>query len=85
LSIRKPYHISPSIERKSAMTGVIARLILRYIAGALIARGLLAPADGDWINGDPDLEELVTAGVGFVLMIGTEWFYRLAKKYGWTT
>jgi hypothetical protein len=67
------------------MTGLIARIILRYVAGALIARGLLAPSDGDWINGDPDLMEAVTAGIGFVIMGGTEIAYRIAKRLGWKT
>ncbi len=67
------------------MTGLIARIILRYVAGALIARGLLAPADGDWLNGDPDLMEAVTAGVGFAIMTGTEIAYRVAKRLGWRT
>lgn len=67
------------------MNGLVARLILRYVAGALIAKGLLTDPDGDWINSDPDLLELATAGVGFAVMGATEAFYRLAKKYGWRT
>lgn len=67
------------------MDGLVARLILRYVAGMLIAKGLLADPDGDWINSNPDLLELVTAGVGFAIMGVTEAFYRLAKKYGWRT
>jgi len=67
------------------MNGLLARLILRYVAGALIARGLLAPSDGDWINTDPDLMEAVTAGVGFAIMGATEYAYRLAKRMGWRT
>jgi hypothetical protein len=67
------------------MNGLLARLILRYIAGMLIAKGLLSDADGDWINSDPDLMELVTAGIGIAIAGATEWFYVLAKKYGWTT
>lgn len=67
------------------MSGLLARLILRYVAGALIAKGLLSDADGDWINADPDLMELVTAGVGFAIMFATEYAYRLAKRFGWKT
>jgi len=67
------------------MNGAIARIIIRYVAGALIARGLFSPADGDFINANPDIEEIMTAAVGAAIMAGTEVFYYLAKRWGWRT
>jgi hypothetical protein len=67
------------------MNGLVARIILRYVAGALIAKGLLADADGDWINADPDLLQAVTAGIGIAIGAVTEVAYRLAKRWGWRT
>lgn len=65
------------------MTGLIARIALRYIAGALVAKGLLSADDALAVNTDPDLVELVTAGLGIAIAAGTEWFYALARKLGW--
>ncbi len=65
------------------MTGLIARIALRYIAGALVAKGLLTADDAIAIKTDPDLVELVTAGLGIAIGVGTEWFYALARKLGW--
>ncbi len=65
------------------MTGLIARIALRYIAGALVAKGLLTADDALAINTDPDLVELLTTGLGIAIGVGTEWFYALARKLGW--
>jgi len=64
------------------MSGPIARILLRYIAGALVAKGLLDPDSAAFFNTDPDLIELVTAAVGVLMGLGTEFFYRLARKMG---
>ena len=61
------------------MTAVLARILLRYLSGFLIAAGYLLP--GTDLSLDPDL---VTA-CGFVLGIAVETYYGLAKKYGWPT
>lgn len=65
------------------MTGPIARILLRYIAGALVAKGILDPDSAALLNTDPDLIELATAAVGVLVGLGTEFFYRLARKMGW--
>ncbi|WEX07361.1 hypothetical protein [Chelativorans sp. AA-79] len=65
------------------MSGLIARIIIRYIAGALVAKGLLSAEDAYFINADPELVDLVTTTIGAGLMIATEWFYWLARKLGW--
>lgn len=65
------------------MAGPIARILLRYIAGALVAKGLLDPDSAAFFNTDPDLIELATAAVGVLMGLGAEFFYRLARKMGW--
>ena len=49
------------------MLPVVSRIILRYVAGALVAKGLLTADDAIAINTDPDLVELVTAGLGIAI------------------
>lgn len=56
--------------------GPIARIALRYGAGALLGTQV-----GDMLAGDPD----VVAAVAMVIAGGTEWAYREAKRRGWTT
>lgn len=61
------------------MTAVIARIALRYAAGALIAKGVLDPGTGDTIINDPDLQILAGAGIGVI----SEGWYVIARKLGW--
>jgi hypothetical protein len=63
------------------MTAVIARIVLRYAAGALIAAGYLDPHLGREIGADPDLIMLVGLGIG----LAVEGVYAVAKKLGWAT
>ena len=63
------------------MNAAIARIILRYLAGILIARGLISE---DFAQ-DPDVFMALEALVGFAIMAGTEVWYMLAKKLGWNT
>ena len=65
------------------MTGPFARILLRYLAGVLVARGLID--DGSVLSGDPDVLSVVETILGLLAAGASEaWFY-LAKKYGWTT
>lgn len=63
------------------MNLVIARLILRYLAGALIAAGYLDPTLGNTISADPDLIVLFGALVGAL----AEGLYIVARRRGWRT
>lgn len=65
------------------MYGLLARISLRYLAGALVAYGLISPGDASFINTDPDLVEAISAGLGVAIAVGTEWAYRLARRLGW--
>ena len=63
------------------MTAVLARLIARYLAGALVAYGIIDGGTGQTIALDPDLALAIGAGLTAVTEVG----YALAKKYGWAT
>ncbi|MBN7755499.1 hypothetical protein JYP46_01565 [Nitratireductor aquimarinus] len=64
---------------------VIARIILRYVAGFLIAWGLLTKDDMGLVLTDPQLNSWIEIGAGVLFgFIGETW-YRLAKRLGWAT
>lgn len=63
------------------MIAVIARIIMRYLAGALVAWGLITAEAGQALGSDADLTLLLGVAIGAV----AEWGYALAKKYGWAT
>jgi hypothetical protein len=58
----------------------LARILLRYVAGALIAKGVIQdPAQ--LVN--PDTVTVVTIGLGALLSAVSEGFYMLARRRGW--
>ena len=63
------------------MIPVIARIVLRYLSGALVAYGLIPQEVGAEIAMDPDLALAVGAAIGVV----TEGAYAFAKRKGWAT
>ncbi|MBT9386546.1 hypothetical protein KM176_21985 [Pseudooceanicola sp. CBS1P-1] len=63
------------------MSLVLARILLRYLAGAMVSYGLLAPEVGSSLAQDPDL--IVLAGA--VLASATEGLYAFARRAGWAT
>ena len=67
------------------MNGPIARVLVRYVSGALVMKGLLDAGVGKQIASDPDLVALVQTGLGLLMSAVTEGFYWLAKRYGWKT
>jgi hypothetical protein len=67
------------------MSAVLARILLRYLAMALVMWGLLAPADRQMLATDPDLAGVIELGVGLAIAAGTEAWYWLAKRMGWST
>lgn len=61
--------------------GVISRIILRYIAGYLVLKGMVPQEVADLIASDPEFAALLGAGIVFVV----EGAYALAKRFGWQT
>ena len=53
-----------------------ARIVLRYIVGAVV--GMDA---GDALAGDPDVVTVVALGIGAAVEV----LYAVAKRKGWTT
>jgi hypothetical protein len=66
------------------MTGLLVRLALRYLSGALIMLGL-SDADAQFIAADPAVISGITIAAGTVLGFTAEAWYGLAKRFGWKT
>jgi hypothetical protein len=62
------------------MTAVFARILLRYVSGALITAGYLDAGIGSTLSVDPDVVTTLGVGIG----VATEGVFALAHKYGWT-
>ncbi|MFN4101924.1 MAG: hypothetical protein ACK4GT_19345 [Pararhodobacter sp.] len=63
--------------------GVFARILLRVIAGFMIARGL--PADLVSIVHEPEVAIGLEAILGALVWGAAEAFYWAAKRFGWRT
>lgn len=61
------------------------RILLRYAAGFLVARGILGQDMADLVAGDPEIIAMLEIGAGIAIAAIVEGWYRLAKRMGWTT
>lgn len=59
----------------------IVRVALRYIAGAMVAHGVVSAGQESFAD-DPVVVEAATAVVGLLLGAATEWYYARAKRTG---
>lgn len=67
------------------MTAVLIRIGLRYLAGALIAKGLIAPEVGMQLAADPDVLQALQLAAGVLFGAASEGAYYLARRFGWAT
>jgi hypothetical protein len=66
------------------MTAPIARIILRYVVGILVARAIFTNEDGNALISDPEIAQMVELGVGVAIGAVTEGWYALARRWGWS-
>ncbi|TRL39821.1 hypothetical protein [Rhizobium straminoryzae] len=66
------------------MSAVFARILLRYAAGALVARGLLDIDTAAGISTDQDLAAVAQIAIGAGMGAATEIYYALARRFGWS-
>lgn len=62
---------------------VFTRIMLRYLAAALVARGFLGADDAASITDDPDIAMAIEVGLGTAIAGITEGWHMLARKFGW--
>ncbi|MFS8147976.1 hypothetical protein [Rhizobium sp. BR 249] len=65
------------------MTSVIIRITLRYLAAALVAKGVFSPEIGDVISSDPDLSMMAEIAAGAFIGLSAEIWYYFANRFGW--
>lgn len=72
-----------------ALSGPVARILLRYGAGGLVFWGLLSQQLADRLAIDPDVIAVTTAGldlaIGLASAVAVEGYYWAAKRLGWPT
>lgn len=66
------------------INGAIARIIVRYGAGALAMYGIMSHEWADMLAGDTDVTMFVEIGVAAAASFTTEAVYAYAKKKGWS-
>lgn len=62
---------------------IFFRIALRYLAGLLMAKGLLAPEAGIDLATDPDVEMAIQLAAGALAGAVSEGWYFLARRFGW--
>jgi hypothetical protein len=63
----------------SDLAGPVARILLRYVGAALITKaGLSIDLT------DPDISAILEFVIGAAMSSGTELWWVLARKYGWS-
>jgi hypothetical protein len=65
------------------MTSVIARIALRYLAGLLIAKGVIDAGFGREISTDAEVIGVIETIMGLTAAFVAEQWYRMARKFGW--
>lgn len=64
---------------------VYIRILLRYVAAYLVARGILGQDMANALAGDPEVVALLEVAAGFAIGAAVEGWYWLAKRMGWAT
>lgn len=64
------------------MIAVVTRITLRYAAGLLVAKGLLAPELGTQLSADPDIAAIAQVLIGGAFGVLAEAWYYLARRFG---
>ena len=65
------------------MTSVIIRIALRYLAAALVAKGVFSPDIGGLLSSDPDISIMAEIAAGAAVGLAAEAWYYLANRFGW--
>lgn len=64
--------------------GPLIRIVLRYGAGFLVARGMLGESDGNMLAADPEVAASIETGIGLAIVLVSEAWYWLARRFGWS-
>lgn len=65
------------------MYAILIRIVLRYLSGFLVAKGLLSPGFYDLVSNDPELGTVIELALGGLAAVLAEGFYYLARRFRW--
>lgn len=65
------------------MSAVVVRILLRYAAGALVAKGVIGSDATGSILSDPDVIKVAEVALGAGLGLASEAWYYAARRLGW--
>ena len=63
------------------MNFTIARILLYVVAGTLLNAGWISDEIARFIRMDPDVQMLAGGGIGAMTLM----WWRIAKRFGWST
>lgn len=63
----------------SALAPVLARILLRYLGGALFGAAFVTASD------DPDVQAVAAMALGAAMSAAAEGWMWAARRYGWST
>lgn len=69
----------------SDLAAPLARVLLRYLSGALVTWGFAAPEDAALVLADPEVERLAVLVIGGAIAAVTEAAYAVARRTGGPT
>lgn len=67
------------------MSAVVIRILLRYLAMWLVAKGYMSDEAGNMFSTDPDIAAMIDVGLGAALGVAAEAWHYVARRLGWTT
>lgn len=76
----KDYVAEPVSGPAMQLAPQIVRIGLRYLAGFLVAKGILDAGTAADIAADQAVIDIGVAAVGLIIAAGTEWWFRLSVK-----
>jgi hypothetical protein len=67
------------------MKSLIARIVLRYLIGMLVAYALITSEVGEEFTRDPELQMAIEGGIGVIMATLVETWTVLARRWGLKT
>jgi hypothetical protein len=65
------------------MSQELTRILLRYLAMLLVAKGVFSPELGNTIVADPDVLAVFQISIGIATSAAVEIWWLVARKFGW--
>lgn len=67
------------------MKSLIARIVLRYLIGMLVAWAMITSEVGEEFSRDPEVQMAIEGGIGAAMVAAVEFWTWLARRWGLRT